>query len=76
MAARAKKKRWFVSAEVTISVRTVVEASSEREAIAAAMDQPMQSFCHQCSNGEEDREWVTSGELDGDLAQLRAELEE
>lgn len=69
-----RKKRYRVSAEMTISVSTVVEATSEAKALEAALDVPVQSLCHQCSNGADD-EWSTSGELDGAPRNLRAEEE-
>lgn len=69
------KHKYRVTAEITISVSTDVEATSKAEAIKLARDQPMMSFCHQCSRGEPEIEWVTSGELDGIPRCLRAELD-
>jgi hypothetical protein len=69
-------KRYRVTAEITISVSTVVMAKSEKAALDLAQDQPMQSLCHQCANGEDATEWVTSGELDGVPKNLRAEEED
>lgn len=57
--------RYIVNGHVTVSISTTVEAKSVREAKRLALEQPMQSFCSQCSSGH-DEQWVTSGELDGE----------
>lgn len=54
-----------VSTTVTISIYTKVDADSDEEAKELAMERPLMRFCHQCSAGKPDKEWVTSGELDG-----------
>lgn len=57
-----------VTAAVTISVWTEVDADSEEQAKEIASDRAMQSLCHQCGGsrrGEGREEWRTSGELDG-----------
>lgn len=68
--------KYRVSALVTISVWTDVEADSEEEAKEIAEERPLQGLCHQCSSarfGEGEREWRTSGELDGVPKELTAE---
>jgi hypothetical protein len=52
---------------MTISVHTTVYADSPEEAKEIALKErsPM-SLCYQCSHGEPESEWVTSGELDGE----------
>jgi hypothetical protein len=59
------KRKYTVSGAITISVSTDVLASSEKEAMDLALERPMISLCHQCSRGDPDVEWITSGELDG-----------
>lgn len=69
-------KRYRVTALVTISVSTVVEAKNAKEAIEEAKDRPIMGLCQQCARGETDaEEWVTSGELDGQPKALRATAE-
>jgi hypothetical protein len=65
--------RYLVSGQVTISVCTEVEASSGKEAIRKAQDHGMMSLCHSCSSGEPTEEWVTSGELDGEVVEIYVE---
>jgi hypothetical protein len=65
--------RYRVSATMTISVYTDVEAGSKDEALEKARDHQNQSFCAQCSEGNPREEWVTSGELDGEPTALRAD---
>lgn len=62
----ASKRRYLVVSMITISVHTEVEAASEAEAATLAMERPVMRLCNQCATGEPDREWVTSGELDGE----------
>lgn len=67
--------KFIVSANVTISVWTEVEADTEQEAMALAEDRPMQTLCHQCSGTRHSQgreEWRTSGELDGSPFDLAA----
>lgn len=73
--AAVKKKCYRVAAEVTISVSTVVYASSKEEAKRLAGEHPMMSLCHVCASGEDDKEWVTSGELDGEPLNMSVEEE-
>ncbi len=52
---------------VTISMSTLVEADTEKEAVEEAKQRQIMSLCHQCASGDDDGyEWVTSGELDGE----------
>lgn len=57
--------KYTLSATVTVSIITVVEAASEEEAIEIGEDRPMQGLCHQCATGDTAIEWSLSGELDG-----------
>lgn len=57
-----QKRKYRVVAEMTISVSTVVEASSEAEAIEIAQDRYPETLHVQ---GDDTVEWCTSGELDG-----------
>lgn len=63
-------KRWMVTAEVTISMHTMVEARTENEAREKAAESGMMHLCHQCAAGADRRdawnEWRTSGEFDGE----------
>ena len=68
--------KYIVSGIVTVSIYTEVIAETEEEALKLAGDQPMMSFCNQCSRGTPEDEWVTAGELDGEPQELRAEEEE
>jgi hypothetical protein len=56
--------KYRVTGFVTISVTVDVDASSEAEARERARAASMQTFCHQCADGDPDA-WSTSGELDG-----------
>lgn len=68
-------KTYRVTAGVTISITTLVKALNASDARAIACDRPMLRLCHQCANGEDQVEWVTSGELDGDPVDLVVEEE-
>ncbi len=67
--------KYRVTGYVTISVDIEVEASSPSEARRVAREAPMQTFCHQCADGEEGA-WSTSGELDGEVTIRRDGVEE
>ena len=74
MASR-KLHRYCISAEVTVSIHTYVEAGSAKEAIAnCSADMP--HLCHQCATNDGDGQWSLSGELDGEPRDLRAEIED
>jgi hypothetical protein len=59
--------KFIVTGHVTISVNTDVEAKSAAEAKRIAAGRGLMTFCHQCATGEPHLEWVTSGELDGEV---------
>lgn len=61
----SSKRRFRVIGTMTISVHAVVEAKDESEARELAEDLGVQSFCYQCSSGDQE-EWSTTGELDGE----------
>ena len=67
-----KKRRFRVHAEVTISLSTVVFAKNEAEAKKLAEDRAIETIHTQ---GDEESEWVTSGEIDGVPCKLKAEEE-
>jgi hypothetical protein len=65
-------KRYRVSALVTISIHTLVEAESQKEAIELAADRVCQD-----ANGDPDKEWTAEGDLDGTPEQFTVtELDE
>lgn len=68
-------KRYRVSGEMTISISTVVHAKTAAEAVEIAKQRGPMGLCHQCAQGEEANEWVTSGELDGEPKGIKARLE-
>jgi hypothetical protein len=56
---------------VTISVSTIVEAETEEEAVALAQERSVMGLCYHCADGHGIcKEWVTSGELDGEPTNL------
>lgn len=58
--------KFTLSAQVTISIHTVVEANSEEEAIQIAEDRPLCTLMDCGRMGEHVEEvWFHSGELDG-----------
>lgn len=66
--------KYRVTALVTISMNTEVEADNPQEACDLAEERATQGLCYQCANGRGiDEEWRTSGELDGSPHDLRAE---
>lgn len=62
--------KYTFSSEITISVTTDVEANSLSNALREAAVRGLMSLCHQCSAGEPELEWVTSGELDGEIGKI------
>jgi hypothetical protein len=68
--------KYTVTADVTISVSTVVEAHSPAKAKQLAAERSLIDLCSQCSSGDPSSEWVTSGALDGEPRRLHAEIEE
>ena len=60
-------KTYTVSAVVTVSLFTKVNANSKQEAIEIAESRGLQGLCHQCASSREPHEeWSLSGELDGE----------
>jgi hypothetical protein len=57
--------KFTVSALVTISLHTEVEAPSLQEAVKEAESREVMRLCHVCSGQDAGKKWVTSGELDG-----------
>lgn len=57
--------KYTITAELVISVSTDVEAPNLNRALQKAMGRDIVRLCQQCADGEPDKEWVTSGELDG-----------
>lgn len=69
--------KFRVSAMVTISVSTLVEAPNRKKAIQEAQNRGLQGLCHHCASPRTDHEeWVTSGELDGEPFDLAIERED
>lgn len=66
--------RYRVSALMTISVSTIVDAESPDAAIAEARNRSPVGLCHGCATGEPTEQWVTSGELDGEPTDITAEI--
>jgi hypothetical protein len=60
-------KRWVVHAEGTITLVTVVEADSEKEARALALERSPTRLGYQAEMESDDTAWVTTGELDCDV---------
>lgn len=69
--------RFQVNAQMTISVHTIVEAKDAKEAKRLAEERTVQGLCHQCAGStrfkENEEEWRTSGELDGEPTELEVE---
>lgn len=57
---------YFICVEAVITLHTTVVATSLEAAIQEATSRSVMTLCHECSRGEPDTEWVTSGELDCD----------
>ena len=77
----AKDKKYLVTGCVTISVHTEVTAKSVREAKRKALELPLCSVHHDtydepCDNDGNWTEWRTSGELDGEVQELHAEVDD
>lgn len=61
---------------MTISVSTVVDASTKKKALEIAAERGVIRLCCQCSGGNDQEEWVTSGELDDEPKILEAKKED
>lgn len=67
---------YVVSAEVTISMYTEVEADSPEKALEIAEGRDIKRLCIHCSGDDDKREeWVTSGELDGSPTKMKVDGE-
>ena len=69
-----KKRKYRVSGSIKIGVYTEVEASSKAEAVRLAQEHPVLALCHECTTGSADEGWKTSGELDEEPTDVRAEM--
>ena len=75
----AKLRKYHVTGAVTISVYCEVHAKSAREAKRLALELPLGSIHHDTHQDPVDddsgdwTEWRTTGELDGEVTELRAE---
>ena len=65
-------KKYRVSAEVTISIFTDVMATSKKEALELAKERGLSQIS---DDGFPEREWTTSGELDGEPKNLTIDKE-
>ena len=63
-------KKYIVTGLVTISVHTEVFAETAEDAIEMAQERPLQSICHYCSGQKPVDQWITSGELDGEVKDM------
>lgn len=74
-----KLKRYRVDGLVTISVAHVVEAVSKahaiRQARAAEWNQSLTHHAESRNGLDPEEEWITSGELDGEVRIVGAEIE-
>lgn len=75
----AKNKKYLMTGCVTISVHTEVTATSASEAERKALELPLCSVHHDTYDEPRDNEgnwteWRTSGELDGEVNELSAEV--
>lgn len=58
------KKKWTVEARGTITLVTVVEASTPEEARRLALERDTSELTHGAEMSGDDEAWVTTGELD------------
>jgi hypothetical protein len=70
-----KFRSFRVTADLTISLSTVVVAKTAAEAKRKALIRGVVGLCYQCAAGDDQKEWVTSGELDGEPTNLRIDGE-
>lgn len=66
-----RKRKFAFTGNVTVSVYTEVMAESAEEAGIEAEQRSIQSLYHQCSTGDAKREWSLTGELDGEVCDIR-----
>lgn len=62
--------KFRVVGQITISMHTDVEADDAEQAGTIAEGRGVMGLCYHCSRGEPDEEWITSGELDGEIQPL------
>lgn len=68
-----RKQTFRVVANITVSVSTLVEATSKEEAESLAFERSVQGLCSYCATPNASEEWSLGGELDGaveDAAQI------
>lgn len=64
-----KEHEYVFSSTATISMHTKVRGTMTlEEAMQIAKSRGNLELCYQCSTGEVEEQWVTTGELDGDPA--------
>lgn len=68
-----EKKRFVVTAEVTVSLRKEIDAFSIAEAMEHAAGLGTPRLCWQCSGDQGDDAWELSGELDGEPMNIQLE---
>lgn len=64
------KKRFTLSAQVTISIYTEVIAETEEEAKRIAETREMASLCYQCTR-DSNKVWVPGSGLDGEPQEIK-----
>lgn len=67
------KRSWLVTAEVKVSLSTVVRARTAKQACELAAERRIQSLAG--NPGDPETEWVHSGEIDGEPFDLVAEAD-
>lgn len=69
-----EKREYFVTGAITISLHTVVEATSPEDAKKLAQEMPYCTLGDPERFGDTERDaWLHSGELDGDVFELEVE---
>ena len=68
------KKRYEIYSLITIYVRTIVEASSEEEALKIAKERIVSICRHGTSDYDAEEEWVITGDDDGVEPYINDEL--
>ena len=60
-----EKKRYELYSPITIDVRTIVEASSEEEAINIAKERSVSICRHGTDDYDAEEDWVITGDAEG-----------
>ncbi|MCF6205382.1 MAG: hypothetical protein L3J47_00615 [Sulfurovum sp.] len=68
------KLEYDLEGSVTVSVYCTVEARSLKEALEKAKELPLIDLCFSCGGGYPTEEWITSGDLDGEVVDQRLEV--